>query len=90
MWPSAIQTSPPNPEDPAANPAPDAVFAARALQEQLQDALHGLPPQQRAVLLLRRFGELSTAEVADTLGLSLKTVENHLGRALQRLRQVIK
>jgi RNA polymerase sigma-70 factor (sigma-E family) len=49
-------------------------------------ALAGLPPRQRAVLVLRYFDDLSEAETAQMLGCSLGTVKSHAARALARLR----
>jgi RNA polymerase sigma-70 factor (ECF subfamily) len=74
----------------AMSPAGDDDLAARELRDRLDRAIAQLPPQQRVVLLLRRFDGMSTAEVAERLGLSVKTVENHLGRALQRLAAVVR
>src|SRR5215469_4933882 len=43
-------------------------------------ALAGLPPRQRAVLVLRYFDDLSEAETAQMLGCSLGTVKSHAAR----------
>jgi len=50
-------------------------------------ALAGLPPRQRAVLVLRYFDDLPEAEIAEILGCSLGTVKSHVARALARLRE---
>lgn len=50
-------------------------------------ALAGLPPRQRAVLVLRYFDDLPEAEIAETLGCSLGTVKSQVARALARLRE---
>src|SRR5260370_37303542 len=49
-------------------------------------ALAGLPPRQRAVLVLRYFDDLPEAEIAEMLGCSLGTVKSQAARALARLR----
>jgi RNA polymerase sigma-70 factor (ECF subfamily) len=66
-------------------------FAATdELAQALSMAVRSLPPRCREVFTLSRDGQLSYAEIADTLGLSTKTVENHMGRALQRLREALR
>lgn len=56
------------------------------LRRQLQEALRQLPEKCRAVFQLSRFEELKYQEIADKLGISLKTVEAHMGKALRLLR----
>ncbi|NYG53741.1 SigE family RNA polymerase sigma factor [Nocardioides perillae] len=45
-----------------------------------------LPPQQRAVVVLRYFEQLSEAEIAETLGCSRGTVKSTAHRALKSLK----
>jgi RNA polymerase sigma-70 factor (family 1) len=47
----------------------------------------GLPVQQRIIFRMRYEQDLSTQQIADELQLSVKTVRNHLGRALATLRE---
>ena len=56
-------------------------------RDYLLRALAGLPPRQRAVLVLRYFDDLPEAEIAEMLGCSLGTVKSHAARALSRLRE---
>lgn len=49
-------------------------------------ALGRLPRQQRAVLVLRYFEDMTEAQIADTLHLSPGTVKSHAARALAALR----
>jgi len=51
-------------------------------------ALAGLPPRQRAVLVLRYFCDLPEAEIADALGCSAGTVKSQASRGLARLRAI--
>ena len=45
-----------------------------------------LPRRQREVLVLRYYGQLSEAEIADTLGVSRGAVKTHCSRGLRSLR----
>jgi RNA polymerase sigma-70 factor (ECF subfamily) len=45
-----------------------------------------LPEQCRTIFQLSRFDELKYREIADKLGISVKTVENQMGKALKLLR----
>lgn len=56
------------------------------LENKLQMAMNDLPEQCRTIFQLSRFEELKYREIADTLGLSIKTVENQMGKALKILR----
>jgi RNA polymerase sigma-70 factor (sigma-E family) len=56
-----------------------------ARREAVVAALATLPVRQREVVALRFFGELSTAETADALGISPGTVKTHLHRAMVAL-----
>mgnify|MGYP003380290765 CR=1 FL=1 len=49
-------------------------------------ALQTLPRAQRAVIVLRYFEDLTEAETARTLGISIGTVKSHSSRALVALR----
>jgi RNA polymerase sigma-70 factor (ECF subfamily) len=68
---------------PRATPVMDAERAE--LAHAIARAADALPPRCRAVFLLWQ-QQLSYAEIADVLGVSIKTVENQLGRALRALR----
>lgn len=52
----------------------------------LEQALQQLPPKCREVFLLSRVSKQSYLEIADQLGISVKTVENQIGKALKVLR----
>ena len=56
----------------------------------INKALATLPPQCMAVFKLSRFGKLTYQQIADELGISVKTVENHMGKALRIMRDYAK
>jgi RNA polymerase sigma-70 factor, ECF subfamily len=65
-------------------PSPDSMDSE--LQQRYKKALTLLPPQCRQVFELSRFEELKYREIADQLGISIKTVETQMGKALKMLR----
>ena len=56
------------------------------LQQNITTAINSLPPKCRAIFQLSRFEELSNKEIAAKLDISVKTVENQMGKALRVLR----
>ena len=56
------------------------------LEQQINKALDELPEQCRTIFQMSRFEELKYQQIADRLGLSIKTVENQMGKALKILR----
>lgn len=56
------------------------------LKEKLQHALNELPERCRTIFQLSRFEELKYHEIASELGISIKTVEAQMGKALRILR----
>jgi RNA polymerase sigma-70 factor (ECF subfamily) len=58
----------------------------KELEQQLRKAINELPEQCRTIFQLSRFEELKYAEIAIQLGLSVKTVETQMSRALKKLR----
>jgi RNA polymerase sigma-70 factor (sigma-E family) len=65
------------------------VLTELATRTELLDALAGLTPRQRAVLVLRFFNDLSETQTADVLGCSPGTVKSSASRGLARLREVL-
>jgi RNA polymerase sigma-70 factor (sigma-E family) len=60
-----------------------------AVREAVVGALRGLPPQQRAAVVLRYLDDLPVHEVAAALGCSDGTVKSNSARGLDRLRAVL-
>jgi RNA polymerase sigma-70 factor (family 1) len=53
-------------------------------------ALATLPPQCLAIFKMSRFGQLTYQQIAGELGISVKTVENQMGKALKIMRTYAK
>lgn len=74
----------------AAEPREDNALHAlyhREAEDSVEAALGQLPPQCRVVFTMSRYEEMSYQEIADTLEISPKTVENQMGKALRIMRQ---
>ena len=56
----------------------------------LKKALENLPPKCREVFVLSRVSNLTYKQISDSLGISIKTVENQMGKALKILRSYIR
>ena len=59
------------------------------VRERLRRALHGLPPRQRAAVVLRHYEDMSEADVARALHCSVGTVKSQTARGLERLRALL-
>lgn len=68
----------------------DSKIITQELEEKIQVALKSLPPKCKAIFVLSRFEGLKNKEIAETLNLSLKTVENQMGIALKRMKEDLK
>ncbi|QMW05816.1 RNA polymerase sigma-70 factor [Spirosoma foliorum] len=66
--------------------SPMQTLLGNELSVQIQWAIQKLPEQCRLAFTLSRFEELKYGEIADQLGISIKTVENQIGKALRILR----
>jgi RNA polymerase sigma-70 factor (ECF subfamily) len=75
------------PISPAAGPPQSAANAESA--RQLARALERLSPLQRRVVLLRYYGRLSFAEIAETVDCPLNTALSHCRRGLGALREIL-
>ncbi len=73
----------------ADTPTSESVETAE-LEKIMEAAIDELPERCRLVFVLSRFEELSYQEIADHLGISVKTVENQISKALKYLRVVLK
>jgi RNA polymerase sigma-70 factor, ECF subfamily len=60
------------------------------LETMAKTAIDQLPPQCQMVFKLSRFENLTYAEIAAQMNISVKTVENHMVKALKVLRKKLK
>lgn len=76
-------------EDPpfkAEDPPPDRGLEREETGRQVQSALMGLGPDERAIIVLRELKEQSYAEIAEVLGVPEGTVKSRLFRAREALK----
>lgn len=59
-------------------------------KETIMVAVENLPDKCREVFKMSRFEELTYKEISETLNISVKTVESHMGRALRELRGALR
>jgi RNA polymerase sigma-70 factor (ECF subfamily) len=82
----ARRAEPDVPLPPPAAPADPAALTAE-LDVAMKAAVRGLPDDVRETFQMSRVDGLTYAEIARTLGVSVKTVEARMGRALRTLRE---
>jgi len=63
---------------------------ANELENKINQTLLLLPPACREVFILSRNEEMSYKEIAESLEISIKTVENQMGKALKIFREQLK
>lgn len=64
--------------------------SGKEYDELLKDAVRDLPPKCREIFVMSRVSELTYKGIADLLGISVKTVENQMGKALRILRSQVR
>lgn len=75
--------------DAVSPPKIESELFSQELNIRLQHAIDHLPPRCQAIFRLSRYAGLSYKEIAEELGISVKTVEAQMGIALRRLRRVV-
>lgn len=73
----------------ADDPGPDASLRHGERSSALGEALEKLPEEQRQVILLRHFSEMSFGDIADLLECPVGTVLARAHRGLKRLRELM-
>ena len=69
---------------------PDQVLQFEEVAHKVEDLVESLPPQCRKVFLMSRFEGKKYQDIATELGLSIKTVEVHIVKALKIIRKGLK
>jgi RNA polymerase sigma-70 factor (sigma-E family) len=77
---------PATPSDDLDQPVPSGAEQAVDDRDEVARMLATLPPQQRRVIVLRYYNDLSEADVADHLGISVGAVKSAASRGLATLR----
>jgi RNA polymerase sigma-70 factor, ECF subfamily len=88
-WRTAARENPPDPVVPLHTAPADTHAELAELAATIDRVLAEMPDRRRAVCLLRwRYGH-PVAEIAEELGIAVKTVEVQIGRGLRQLRERI-
>ena len=74
---------------PSPIPSPQEEAERRELREQIEAGLRALPPEYRAVLVLREMQQLRYDEIAHVLELDVGTVKSRISRGRKRLRSFL-
>lgn len=70
--------------------SPSKMLDAKELKEQIAQAMNKIPEKCRAIFFMSRQESFSYKEIAEKLGLSIKTVENQMSKALKILREELR
>ena len=60
------------------------------LEQKIREAIDHLPMERRKVFILSRYEGLTYGQIAEKLDISVKTVENQMGKALKMLREELR
>ena len=72
------------------NNLPEQSLMMEELNNRINDAIAQLPPQQQIAFKLKRFEGKKNKEIAEEMGIAVKTVEMHLSRSMMSLRNKLK
>lgn len=70
--------------------ATEQVLITDELERKIFSAIQTLPEQCRLIFKLSRFEEMKYQEIANQLNISIKTVENQMGKALKIMREQLR
>jgi RNA polymerase sigma-70 factor (ECF subfamily) len=75
--------------DPPSEPAPDEAAELAAERDAVRAALATLAARDREVIALKFHADLSNAEIADVIGVSVSNAGTLLNRAMNKLREAV-
>ena len=67
--------------------SPEDKYIALETADSIQTIINSLPPQCQVAFILSRQQQLSNKEIAKEMGISVNTVEKHIGKALRIIRE---
>lgn len=67
----------------------DQILDCNIVQKAIKDFIAQMPEQRRKIFIMSREQNMSNAEIAKTLGISQRTVETHISKALAQLRDFL-
>ncbi|MFC5411920.1 RNA polymerase sigma-70 factor [Larkinella bovis] len=74
----------------ASSDSPELMMSYEQLYHKVNELVAALPPQCRKVFIMNRFEGRRPKDIAESLQLSVRTVEVHIGKALSTLRTGLK
>lgn len=72
------------------SPSVDSELREKDIKQQINNAISTLPERCRLIFVLSRYEELTYAQIAARLDISVKTVENQMTKALKMLRKKLR
>lgn len=69
--------------------SPERILIANERLARLTQALNTLPPRMAEAFVLHRFDEMTYAEIARRMGVSVRTVESFIARAVTRVALIV-
>ncbi len=65
-------------------------IVATELEDRIRKLINNLPPERKKIFIMSRYKGLKYREIADKLDISVKTVENQMGKAIKVLKEGLK
>jgi RNA polymerase sigma-70 factor (ECF subfamily) len=73
----------------APGPSPEKIASCQQIGDTVQQALNGLPPDYREVIILKHIEGLDYQEIAETLGVSVAALKVRAHRGREMLRKIL-